>query len=290
MNAMIRQRRFSMLKFRRGVRWTLVLLAMLAALFFFLFPIYWALTLSVKPKSDVLVTLPYYFPVRFTADNYVSIFEKSNFGQFLWNSAYIAVITTMLCVLVSAMAGFGLTRFRFRGGKAISSAIYIVRMIPGLVYTVPLFILFRKLNLLDSHEGLILAYCTFSLPMSIWLFISFYEEIPKELYESGVLDGCSEYQLFYSIALPLVLPSVSVVAILCFLGAWNEFGLAMCLTFKDSAKTLPVAINSLIQREQDVPYGSIAAGGTLIMLPAIILSMTTQKYIVKGFTAGAVKG
>lgn len=274
----------------RGVQWSLLLIGLLAVLSIFLFPVYWTVTLSIKPRADILVQTPLYIPLHFTLDNYINIFQKSGFGQFTWNSARIAITTTVLCVIVAAMAGFGLTRFRFKGRKAISSSIYIVRMIPGLVYTVPLFVMYRQLNMLDSAWGLILAYCTFSLPMSIWMFLSFYEEIPRELYESGVLDGCNEYRLFVSIALPLVIPSISVVAILCFLGAWNEFGLAMCLTFKDGAKTLPIAINSLIQREKDLPYGSIAAGGTLIMLPAIILSLSTQKYIVKGFTAGAVKG
>ena len=122
------------------------------------------------------------------------------------------------------------------------------------------------------------------------MFMSFYEEIPQEIYESAVLDGCSEYRLFQAVALPLVAPSISVVAILCFLGAWNEFGLALTLTFKDQCKTLPVSINLMIQREADIPFGSIAASGTLAMVPAIVLSLTSQKYIVKGFTAGAVKG
>ena len=163
-------------------------------------------------------------------------------------------------------------------------------MIPALVYTVPLYLLYNTTGLLDNHFGLMLAYCTFSLPISIWLFLSFYEEVPREIYESGVIDGCSEYRLFRSIALPLVVPSISVVAILCFIGSWNEFGLALTLTFKDAFKTLPIAINTMIQRERDTPFGSLAAAGTLAMVPAIILSLTTQKYIVKGFTAGAVKG
>ena len=138
--------------------------------------------------------------------------------------------------------------------------------------------------------GLVVAYCTFSLPMSVWLFLGFYEEIPREIYESASIDGCSSYRMYWAIALPLVLPSISVVAILCFIGAWNEFGLALTLTFKDTSKTLPIAINSMIQRDRDTPFGSIAAAGTLSMVPAIILSLTMQKYIVKGFTAGAVKG
>lgn len=268
----------------------LLFLALLIPLIFFVFPMYWIITMSFKEKADILVTVPHYIPKRVTLNNYIEIFKNSNFPIFLMNSVRISIITTLLCVLVAGMAGFGLTRYSFRGSRHVSTLIYIIRMIPGLIYTVPLYLIFNKLNLIDNHWGLIAAYCTFSLPMSIWMFMSFYEEIPKEIYESAVLDGCSEYRLFQAVALPLVAPSISVVAILCFLGAWNEFGLALTLTFSDQYKTLPVSINLMIQREADIPFGSIAASGTLAMVPAIVLSLTSQKYIVKGFTAGAVKG
>lgn len=258
--------------------------------FFFIFPIYWCVTMSVKYKEDILTTVPQYVPTRITMENYLEIFRNSQFPTYLLNSAEIAVLTTLLCVVVASMAGFGLTRFSFRGNKAVSLGIYIIRMIPGLLYTIPLYIIYLNIGLLDNQLGLVVAYCTFSLPMSVWLFLGFYEEIPREIYESASIDGCSSYRMYWTIALPLVLPSISVVAILCFIGAWNEFGLALTLSFKDTSKTLPIAINSMIQRDRDTPFGSIAAAGTLSMIPAIILSLTMQKYIVKGFTAGAVKG
>ncbi len=258
--------------------------------FFFIFPIYWAVTMSFKFNEDILTTVPVYVPSRVTVGHYIEIFRNSSFPRFLLNSTKVASLTTLLCVLVASMAGFGLTRFSFKGSKAVSLGIYVIRMIPGLLYTIPLYIIYLNLGLLDNHMGLIAAYCTFSLPMSIWLFLGFYEEIPREIYESASIDGCSNYRMYWEIALPLVLPSISVVAILCFIGAWNEFGLALTLTFKDAFKTLPIAINGMIQRDRDTPFGSIAAAGTLSMVPAIILSLTMQKYIVKGFTAGAVKG
>ena len=246
--------------------------------------------MSVKYKEDILTTVPQYVPTRVTMENYLEIFRNTQFPVYLLNSAVIAVLTTLLCVVVASMAGFGLTRFSFRGNKAVSLGIYIIRMIPGLLYTIPLYIIYLNIGLLDNRMGLVVAYCTFSLPMSVWLFLGFYEEIPREIYESASIDGCSSYRMYWAIALPLVLPSISVVAILCFIGAWNEFGLALTLTFKDTSKTLPIAINSMIQRDRDTPFGSIAAAGTLSMVAATILSLTMQKYIVKGFTAGAVKG
>ena len=256
----------------------------------FIFPIYWIVTMSLKYKQDILVTVPQYIPKRLTFVNYSDVLRNSRYMTFLQNSVLVSVVTTVICVIIAAMAGFALTRFTFKGRNVVSKGIFIIRMVPGLVYTVPLYMLYQKYGLIDTHWGLILAYCTFSMPMSVWLFLSFYEEVPHEIYESGLVDGCNEYRLFISIALPLVVPSISVVAILCFIGAWNEIGLALTLTFKDAYKTLPIAINSMIQREKDTPFGAMAAVGTLAMIPAIILSLTTQKYIVKGFTAGAVKG
>ncbi len=256
----------------------------------FIFPIYWIVTMSLKYKQDILVTVPQYIPKRLTFVNYSDVLRNSRYMTFLQNSVLVSVVTTVICVIIAAMAGFALTRFTFKGRNVVSKGIFVIRMVPGLVYTVPLYMLYQKYGLIDTHWGLILAYCTFSMPMSVWLFLSFYEEVPHEIYESGLVDGCNEYRLFISIALPLVVPSISVVAILCFIGAWNEFGLALTLTFKDAYKTLPIAINSMIQREKDTPFGAMAAVGTLAMIPAIILSLTTQKYIVKGFTAGAVKG
>lgn len=257
---------------------------------FFVFPIYWTVTTSFKLKKDILLSVPMYIPTRGTFEHYVEIFRKSYFPTFLWNSTKIATLTTVFCIIIASMAGFGLTRFRFRGNKVISLIIYVIRMIPGLLYTIPLYIIYLRLGLLDNHWGLIAAYCTFSLPMSVWLFLNFYEEIPQEVYESASIDGCSSYRMYRDIALPLVLPGVSVVAILCFIGAWNEFGLALTLTFREEYKTLPIAINTMVQKNVDIPFGSIAAAGTLAMVPGIVISLTMQKYIVKGFTAGAVKG
>lgn len=278
------------MKTKKLIGQTGLFLGLLISTVFFIFPIYWAITMSFKRKPDILVTVPQYFPVRPTLENYTEIIRKSSFPTFALNSIKISLITTLVCVLISAMAGYALTRFSFSGRKGVSGLIYVIRMVPGLVYTVPLYMIYQKVHLIDNHFGLILAYCSFSLPMSIWLFLNFYEEIPREIYESASIDGCSDYRMFTAIALPLVMSSVSVVAILCFIGAWNEFGLALTLTFKDEYKTLPIGINSMIQRERDTPFGSMAAVGTMAMLPAIILSLTMQKYIVKGFTAGAVKG
>lgn len=163
-------------------------------------------------------------------------------------------------------------------------------MIPGLVYTIPFYIIYQNLGMLNSLTGLVISYITFSLPLAIWLFMGFYDQIPTEVFESAIIDGCNDYGVFRHIAIKLVLPGIVVASILIFLGAWNEFGLALVLLFTDAKKTLPIGINGLIVYQEDTPFGSLAAAGTIAMLPAIILSLTTQKFIVRGLTDGAVKG
>ena len=163
-------------------------------------------------------------------------------------------------------------------------------MIPALIYTIPYYIIYSRLHLLDTISGLIMAYISFALPMGIWLAISFFTDIPQEIYESAEIDGCGEWRMYLSIALPLVKAGIAVIAILLFVQAWNEFGLALVLQSSDAKKTLPIGIASMVQTHKDTPSGSLAAAGVIAMIPAMILALTTQKYIVKGTMAGAIKG
>lgn len=256
----------------------------------FVFPLYWTALTSFKTSSQVFVEKPIFIMRTLYLDNYIEIFGKSHVGTFFGNSIITAGCTTILSLILASMAGFGLCRYHFKGRAAVRNSVLIIRMIPALVYTIPYYIIYNKLNLLDTLGGLIMAYISFALPMAIWLSIGFFLDIPAELYESAEIDGCSEFKMYTQIALPLVKAELAVIAILVFVGAWNEFGLALVLQSSDAKKTLPIGIASMIQTHRDTPSGSLAAAGVIAMIPAIILSVTTQKYIVKGTMAGAVKG
>jgi len=257
---------------------------------YFLFPIYWTVTTSVKPKGSIIKLPPEWFPHRFTWSNYAEVFTQNQIGRVFLNSLLVASATTAVTVLVTALGGYGFSRFRFRGRNLWIYTTIIVRMIPGLLLIIPYYLMFQKAGLLDSLFGLVIVYVAAAIPLAIYLFIGFYNEMPAEIFESARIDGCSEYGAFFRIALPLVVPGIVVTSILVFMGAWNEFSLSLILTFSDGKKLLPLAISSLVQTQKDTPLGMLAAAGTLAMLPAIALSLTTQKYIVEGFTAGAVKG
>lgn len=256
----------------------------------FIFPLYWTVITSFKTSSQVFVEKPIFILDTIYLDNYIEIFHKSHVDTFFLNSILVAGATTLVSLLLASMAGFGLCRYRFKGRNTVRNSILIIRMIPALVYTIPYYIIYNKLHLLDTLGGLIMAYISFALPMAIWLSINFFIDIPPEIYESAEIDGCPELMLYTRIALPLVKAGLAVIAILVFIGAWNEFGLALVLQSSDIKKTLPIGIASMVQTHKDTPSGSLAAAGVIAMIPAIILSITTQKYIVKGTMAGAVKG
>lgn len=267
-----------------------ILLGMTALAIIFFFPLYWTFLTSFKTSTQIFVEKPIFILDVFYLDNYIEIFSKSHVVTFFMNSLLVSAATTAISLVIATMAGFGLSRYQFRAKTALRNSILIVRMIPALVYTIPYYIIYSKIHLLDSMIGLILAYIAFALPLAIWLAINFFADIPDEVYESAEIDGCSEYKIYLKIALPLVKAGIVVIAILVFIGAWNEFGLALVLQSSDAKKTLPIGIASMIQTHKDTPSGSLAAAGMIAMIPAVILSLTTQKYIVKGTMAGAVKG
>ncbi len=257
---------------------------------FFAFPLYWTILTSFKTSAQVFVEKPIFFMDTLYLDNYIEIFTKSDVGTFFMNSLIVAGCTTLFSLIISTMAGFGLSRYVFRGSRLLRNSILVIRMIPALIYTIPYYIIYSRLHLLDTISGLIMAYISFALPMGIWLAISFFTDIPQEIYESAEIDGCGEWRMYLSIALPLVKAGIAVIAILLFVQAWNEFGLALVLQSSDAKKTLPIGIASMVQTHKDTPSGSLAAAGVIAMIPAMILALTTQKYIVKGTMAGAIKG
>lgn len=256
----------------------------------FLFPIYWTITTAFKQPSQIMTVPPEFIPSRFTFENFTKVFQENHIGTFFSNSISISIATTVTTLLIATFAGYGFSRFSFRGKNASMLLVISVRMIPSLVYMVPYYIIFNHLGLLDSKIGLTIVYITANLPLAIWLATSFFDEIPEEVFESAKIDGCTEFQIYRKIALPLVVPGMIVISILVFLASYNEFGTALVLLFNDANKTLPVGISGMIQLQKDTPFGLLAAAGAVAMIPAFILALTTQKYIQKGITAGAVKG
>ena len=258
---------------------------------FFLFPIFWIVTMSFKTTRQILSVPPVWLFVP-TVDNYKELFTGHFMGGqifplFFPNSLICAVCSTGLAIVVSVFAAYSLARFSYRGRTFFGFFIISLRLLPPIGMIIPLFLMTQAYGLLDSRLALILAYACFDIPLTTWVLKGFIETVPRELEDSARIDGCSQVSALVRIVFPLVLPGVAAVAILCFLLAWNDFTIALFLT-SSNAKTLPVALGAF-QTEQQIFWGHMAAMGTMMMAPAIFFILFSQKYMIRGLTLGGVK-
>jgi ABC-type glycerol-3-phosphate transport system permease component len=251
-------------------------------------PIYWTASTSLKPGSQLFTWPPTYLPAP-TSANYVEAFAIRPLFTYFRNSVVVAAVSVPLSVSIASLAAFGLGRYRFRGRGILFFLILAVRMLPGLIVAMPLFLIFRGLGLVDSLVGLIIAYTAFNLPFNIWLLQGFFADVPREIEDAAVADGCSPFDVFWRIMLPIITPGLVASAIFCFLLAWNEFGFALILTYTLKSQTLPIAIAGFTS-DRGTLFGAMAAAGTVAILPVLAFALFLQRYLVQGLTAGSVKG
>lgn len=274
------------MRYRKLISRVLVEVASLAVLVVFLFPVAFLILTSLKKQVDVF-RIPPTWIFRPTFEEYRGVFQLYSFGQFLVNSLVVASVSTVVAVVLGALAAYGLARFTFRGSRDLAFWILSIRMTPPVAAIIPIFILMRMLGLLDTRAGLIIAYTTMNLPFATWLLRGFFQEVPRELDESALVDGCSWFSAFLRVVLPLAAPGLVVTAIFVFIFSWNEFLFALILTATKS-ETLPVAVTGFI-RETGVMWGHMAAAGVVIMAPMALFSLAVQRYMVRGLTMGAIK-
>jgi multiple sugar transport system permease protein len=263
--------------------------AVIAIMLFCLFPFYWLLNTSLKTGADLsgsdLV------PPSPTVANYESIFRNSDFTNALRNSAIVAFTTTVLALIIGSFCAYALARLRFRGKFLILALILTITTFPGIAIAAPIFKLWTDIDLYNTIPGLVIPYLTFALPLAIYILVSFFREIPKDLEEAALVDGATNFQAFRKVVVPLAAPGLATAGILTFIFAWNEFLLAITLTSSSDARTVPAAIAFFTGSTQfEQPLGTISAASVTISLPLIAMVMIFQKRIVAGLTAGAVKG
>lgn len=256
----------------------------------FAFPIFWTFTMVFKERSDIFTMTPPILPTHWTLANLKEAISISGALNFFKNSLIVSIATSFIVVVLSTTCGYGLRRLAGRSSKRLSQSILMMRMVPIMVMTIPLFLIFKSLDLNDSLPSLILCYAALSLPLAIWLCMGFYGSIPDSIYEAAVVDGASEFRMFFNISLPLIANSIVVVVLLTFFFAWNELALAMVLINKDEYRTMAVGIRYWTADAFETPYARMAAAGIICIIPTIIITIMAQKYLVKGFTGGAIKG
>lgn len=249
--------------------------------FFFIFA--WMLAGAFKNQIQNTAIPPLFFFTP-TLENFGTVFNRNPMWQFLLNSTVVGVGATLLALILGLPAAYAIARYK---QQRLATAILVARIMPGISYLVPWFIMFSQLQLIGSYFTLIMAHLIITLPMTIWLMIGFFEDIPRELDDAALIDGCNPFMAFTQISLPLTLPGISASAILSFVYSWNNFMFSLVLSNQET-RTLPVAVFSFISYTQ-VDWGGLNAAATIITLPVLIVILFVQKQMVRGLTLGSVK-
>jgi multiple sugar transport system permease protein len=250
-----------------------------------LFPIIWIFLTSFKPTIDI-PAYPPKFVFNPTMDHYVRAFTRSGFLRAFLDSTIIALVVTVISVSLGSMCAYAIARFNV-GGKNFRFWVLSQRMFPPVAMILPLYILMRRLHLLDSYAALIITYAVVSIPFTVWLMRGFIIEVPKEMDEAAFIDGCSVWGVFWRLIIPVVMPGLVAAGIFAFISSWNEFLFALILT-GGNVKTVPLVASEVIT-DKEVLWGPMSAIGAMTATPIIFFTFFVQKYIVRGMSYGAVK-
>jgi multiple sugar transport system permease protein len=253
-----------------------------------LMPFVWMFLTSLKNPNELYSKTFAYLPVKPSFDNYVQLFTKTNFLLNIKNSLLVALGTALLSLTIATMSAYAFTRYRFRGRKILLSSYLLIYMFPAVLFMIPLFIEMKNLGLVNTLWSLIIADSTFTIPLSVWLMVGFLNEVPLEIEESALVDGCNRFNSFIKIVFPMIRPGLVATGSYIFIYSWNEFLYAVMFT-NEASRTLPVALQVFIGQYL-IQWDLLSAGAIITVIPVIVIFMLIQKNLVRGLTAGAVKG
>ncbi|WP_251551578.1 carbohydrate ABC transporter permease [Neobacillus muris] len=255
---------------------------------FTIFPIYWTVNTAFKPEGDIIKRPLQYLPTNPTIDNFVNSWTNIGFATFFKNSLIVGVSAVIVVLVCSTLSGYALSRYQFKGKRAFMLMLLCTQFIPRAMMIIPLFIIFKNLGLISNPLSLIITYSAVEIPFTTILMSGFISNVPKELEEAAMIDGCSKLQSLRYVVFPLLLPGIVATGVFTFIYTWNEFLIALMLTNQQDKFTLPVGLSTMMG-EFNVNYGALAAGSVIALIPAIILFAYAQKHLVNGM-GGAVKG
>jgi multiple sugar transport system permease protein len=254
-----------------------------------IFPLYWILVSSLKAPSDIAAYPVQYLPVRPTLENYVSLFSKSEFGQNMLSSLIVSTSAGIVATVIATLSAYVLSRFQFRARSLVVLAFLVTQMIPAFIALGPLYQLMVALDLVDNRGGLALVYVAMCIPFSSIMLKGFFDNVPEELDEAAMIDGCSRLTALGRIILPVMLPGLAATFIFNFVNCWNELFLSVTLLNSSDKRTIPTALNGFIT-SFNIEWGPLSAAAVLTVIPTMILFGVASKWIVAGLTAGATKG
>lgn len=249
----------------------------------FLFPFFWMVVSSIKTQADI-TRVPPVWTFTPTGTHYRNVFEQHDFGHYIFNSAVIALGSTFFSLILGLPAAYSIARFK---QSKLALAILVARIIPGITFLIPWFMIFSRLRMVDTYTSMILAHMLVGLPFIIWVMTPFFEGLPVELEQAAMIDGATRQGAFFRVLLPLTGPGVITSSILSFVFSWNNFMFGVVLTGAKT-KTLPVAVFNFMAYSE-INWGGLMAAAVVITLPVIVIALFAQKYIIQGLTAGAVK-
>jgi multiple sugar transport system permease protein len=256
-------------------------------LLFLLIPLYWMFITSIKPSNDYLAVPPIWFPDEPTLLHYTAALYAYRGLDGLINSLIISTSATILSAFFGTLMAYSLARFN-TGGQHLSFWVLSQRFLPPIAVVLPFFLIYRVLRLNDTHVGLIIAYTVFTLPVSVWMMFAYFRQMPGSLEEAALVDGCTRWQSFWRVAVPLAVPGIVAAAVFAFIACWTEFFFALILTSRN-AFTLPTVFRAFLGF-QGALYGEASALAIVSLVPSIALGILVQKHLVRGLTLGAVRG
>ena len=256
-------------------------------LVFLLAPLYWLAITSIKPSNDYLAVPPVWFPSEPTLLHYTAALFSYRGLQGIINSLIISLSATVLSAFFGTLMAYSLARFN-TGGQHLSFWVLSQRFLPPVAVILPIFLIYRSFRLTDTHIGLILAYTVFTLPLTVWMMFAYFRQLPRSMEDAALVDGCSRWQAFWSVAVPLAVPGIIAAAIFAFIACWTEFFFALVLTSRN-AFTLPTVFRSFLGF-QGAQYGEASALAIVSLVPSIALGILVQRHLVRGLTLGAVRG
>jgi multiple sugar transport system permease protein len=256
-------------------------------LVFLLGPLYWMFITSIKPSNDYLAVPPVWFPDEPTIVHYTAALFAYRGLDGLINSLIVSTAATALSALLGALMAYSLARFN-TGGQHLSFWVLSQRFLPPIAVVLPIFLIYRSLGLNDTHFGLIVAYTVFTLPVSVWMMYAYFRQLPRSLEDAALVDGCTRWQAFWRVAVPLAVPGIVAAAVFAFIACWTEFFFALILTSRN-AFTLPTVFRAFIGFQGSL-YGEASALAMVSLVPSIVLGMLVQRHLVRGLTLGAVRG